>query len=556
MRDDMAKLLVERPRKGGGVGYPRAHVRQLQFRHFDDSPVREPHKSRHLRHQKWFNENLAPLRRFLRSSLGRPWDEVRAEISARVPPTSTVNYHVWQHLRWEVAERAMRVGDAVYNLGGHWGAPARHYGFYVDPDDGRLREAVRHSNRVRRLREKATARTPDAFQVDRLLEYHRISDVWYAVRFAFARSTGRAWDVLKRAEVYLIPGRERSERYAVAKRQLNKRQIAREIDPRLRRHERERQDACRELARLTRARQPSPGSAIFARRSPPQRATLQTSEGLSGGSAPRELLQPGPVGYVLPRDHVLQGRLYEDGFSSGFGAGAVDIRGRCGGAGGGCRRRPGGGGVRGAPVAEPKLGAGPTYAFDAVMYEVKVPAESLGRIDLSALDKAAGDAEAFEKALAGLGTAKPLFRAHQSVRLQGDSVTVGSQVPYVTNSRMTAAGQAVNTVMCRQVGTVFGLAGKVTGEKALEVDITVETSNLTEGTLVIGGESKAPVFWTAVIAHKGPATADKPFVAMAIDASQKDAEGNAYAVLTRITLGHRRGRRRRTDSPGTMAPSD
>ena len=54
MREDMAKVLVERPRKGGGVKYPRHAGREP----LENRPRSEPIKSRYIRHPKWLNENL------------------------------------------------------------------------------------------------------------------------------------------------------------------------------------------------------------------------------------------------------------------------------------------------------------------------------------------------------------------------------------------------------------------------------------------------------------------------------------------------------------------
>src|SRR5688500_11192928 len=101
MRDDMAKLLVERPRVGGGVKYPRGAERPWKGVPLDERPHKESIKfswNRAKTCPKWLNENLAPLRRFLRSRCGRPWDEVYSEICQRINRDSAVQLHIWQHL--------------------------------------------------------------------------------------------------------------------------------------------------------------------------------------------------------------------------------------------------------------------------------------------------------------------------------------------------------------------------------------------------------------------------------------------------------------------------
>src|SRR4051812_15053885 len=100
MREDMAKVIVERPRHGGGVKYPRGSFYGRKRLAMEEWAQREsvgrPWAGR--RGEKHLNENLAPLRRFLRSSLGRPWDNVYSEICQRINRNSAVQLHIWQHL--------------------------------------------------------------------------------------------------------------------------------------------------------------------------------------------------------------------------------------------------------------------------------------------------------------------------------------------------------------------------------------------------------------------------------------------------------------------------
>jgi hypothetical protein len=90
MRSDMFEVIIERPRvdrgRGEGKGRRREPVRQ------QEAPTWEP-VSRG-RGTKCLNENLAPLRRFLRSRVGRPWDAVRSEICQLITPRSAVQMHV------------------------------------------------------------------------------------------------------------------------------------------------------------------------------------------------------------------------------------------------------------------------------------------------------------------------------------------------------------------------------------------------------------------------------------------------------------------------------
>ena len=145
MRADMHKVIVERPRHGGTRerGNRRANVP------FEDRPIQESMRASHT-DRKYFGENLAPLRRWLRAQVGRPWDWVYSEACSVIKPDSTVRNHIKVHLL-EMVERHtfLKNGEVwcfrhplwntsevpVAELGGGW-AP-----FYVHPRSGILCEA-------------------------------------------------------------------------------------------------------------------------------------------------------------------------------------------------------------------------------------------------------------------------------------------------------------------------------------------------------------------------------------------------------------------------------
>ena len=91
MREDMQKLIVERPRWGSPITNHKSKKRLssdevrtalVDSEDYDSGPGR----ASSARRDKHLNENLAPLRRYLRSQVGRPWDKVFSEIRAKVKP--------------------------------------------------------------------------------------------------------------------------------------------------------------------------------------------------------------------------------------------------------------------------------------------------------------------------------------------------------------------------------------------------------------------------------------------------------------------------------------
>ena len=89
MRPDMFKVIVERPRlRSRGPSALKAR---------DDDETKVP--MGRGRGTKELNENLAPLERFLRRNVGRPWNNVFSEICAGLSLRSAVQKHVRDHLQ-------------------------------------------------------------------------------------------------------------------------------------------------------------------------------------------------------------------------------------------------------------------------------------------------------------------------------------------------------------------------------------------------------------------------------------------------------------------------
>ena len=87
MREDMFKVIVERPRWGS------RHAARSKLR-YDKVPDRKHATGRRmvLESEGWtkcLNENLAPLKRYLSKQVGRPWDKVYSEICEHLDTSST-----------------------------------------------------------------------------------------------------------------------------------------------------------------------------------------------------------------------------------------------------------------------------------------------------------------------------------------------------------------------------------------------------------------------------------------------------------------------------------
>lgn len=136
MRSDMRDVLITRARGGGGWKKPG------RKRPLEELPSFEPIDRRGT---KFFTDLLGPLKRFLASRVGRPWDEVFSELKAVLDARSLLQQHVFVHLEQMVHVRVVRVDGELLALGRYGPAPIRsgrrRSSFYVDPDSGRLQRS-------------------------------------------------------------------------------------------------------------------------------------------------------------------------------------------------------------------------------------------------------------------------------------------------------------------------------------------------------------------------------------------------------------------------------
>lgn len=132
MRADMYKVIVERPRRGKEGDAVAARLR----RDFDGPTrlgMRAGYGYRNL------NENLAPLRRYLRAQIGRPWNKVFSEICAGIDRRNTVQQHIHQHLHDFIATKVELRGGRLVDLADRRVFDSVSQELYVDPRTGLIR---------------------------------------------------------------------------------------------------------------------------------------------------------------------------------------------------------------------------------------------------------------------------------------------------------------------------------------------------------------------------------------------------------------------------------
>lgn len=234
MRWDMSKVIVERPRWGGSYARGRGREDMRERQSPEDAPVRQA--MGRGRGSKGFNENLAPLKRYLLAQVGRPWDRVFAEICANIKVASTVQRHVLQHLREMVVLDVVmdgRTPRSRMNGGAIWAAAnAWRWIVYVCPNTGLLRRTPgRPPVRGLAAGDRVTLAGGDQLQ--------RIRGVWYHVtlvlvpdkpndrRLAIDAVLGHRMDRYWLVREQLLAQHGREGVYAAAIRPVGKKMVAR-----------------------------------------------------------------------------------------------------------------------------------------------------------------------------------------------------------------------------------------------------------------------------------------------------------------------------------------
>ena len=185
MRADMAKVIVERPRKKGHAwNKPKGSQRRLRRYGEDGPPQREGIRACWQSHTKFLNEHLGPLRRYLDKQVGRPWDQVYSEICAHIDRSSAVQDHVRDHVDGYVSTHVLLIDGVPCDGEGGWtyGRPLhemRYRPWYVCPRTGRLRR-VKVTSRKQPFCPKE-ASPPSYIPVSATLQCRFLQEAWYLV---------------------------------------------------------------------------------------------------------------------------------------------------------------------------------------------------------------------------------------------------------------------------------------------------------------------------------------------------------------------------------------
>jgi len=253
VRSDMFKVIVERPRKWKDAGNG-ATRRRDDF----DGPRFLGMRAGHGR--PMLNENLNPLKRYLRAQVGRPWNKVYGEIAAGIDRRNVVQQHIFEHLENFIALQVEWRDGNLIDLRSP--APSFRTGrcepvqeLYVDPRTGLIQPNKSYRSYIREWRAEQKVQAAKLARrlrrIDASTLLLRIDGEWYEVRTAalpavreisevrngkvhlrYAGAT--VFDAVLKCKLHPMQHRMIDEReklyggdlYAVSKRQLSRREIA------------------------------------------------------------------------------------------------------------------------------------------------------------------------------------------------------------------------------------------------------------------------------------------------------------------------------------------
>ena len=194
MRDDFAKVLVERPR----FNHHDCYGNHRHTKAFKEDEMyfggREPMKKRYNSRvdRKSFNEHLSPLKGWLRSVVGKQWDKSYSELRQKFDARSTINNHILEHL-WDYVETHAFVQNGKtmchvrYAYGNEYTriVPIKECSkeYYVCPKDGTLKKTNKAPYKAIRRAQVLSAKEAEAkiFRVlDENTHLHFVDGVWFA----------------------------------------------------------------------------------------------------------------------------------------------------------------------------------------------------------------------------------------------------------------------------------------------------------------------------------------------------------------------------------------
>ncbi|MFN6567534.1 hypothetical protein [Dendronalium sp. ChiSLP03b] len=223
----LSEIVIERPRGGRRISLKKLTGFKKQLHKITEEASQDgllnPYLIKPINKSKYLSDHLGPLRRFLRSKVGQPWNDIYSELCQRLDPSTMAGQHVLDHL-WDYVERHVEIIDGgIYSKSNRQIQLDGSYRdrFYIHPQTGILC-AVQKVPRKQKQKPEQT----DVVIVDDYHQYHKLNEIWYLITFAdFPPQTDYVMDVFK-GLIHRSAAMSKGQKiYAASKQQCNKKEI-------------------------------------------------------------------------------------------------------------------------------------------------------------------------------------------------------------------------------------------------------------------------------------------------------------------------------------------
>ncbi|MEH2137304.1 hypothetical protein [Nostoc sp.] len=226
----LSEIVIERPRGGRRISLKKVTGFKKRLYKITEDAIQDglfnSYLIKPINKSKYLSDHLGPLRRFLRSQVGQPWNEVYSQLCQRLDPNTMAGQHVIDHV-WDYVERYVEIID-----GGFYSKPYQGYGmqlntnhrdqFYIHPETGILCAVEKVPRKQKQKQEKT-----DILIIDNYHEYQKLNEIWYLITFEDIPpvQTHYVMDAVK-GKIYYSAATYRGQTiYAVSKKQCNKKEI-------------------------------------------------------------------------------------------------------------------------------------------------------------------------------------------------------------------------------------------------------------------------------------------------------------------------------------------
>lgn len=210
------RIVIERPRSGMRLSSRRIKGQKKTLEKLTEiastDGLLSPYLIKVRNKTKHFSDHLGPIRRWLRSKVGQPWNIVYNELCQKIDTKTLCGQHLLFHV-WQFVEKEVDLIDGVpHRKNGYKYFGWRSEGLYVHPETGLL-------CKVELNKKKPDQKASDRLIINQYHEYRKLNDIWFLVTFQDEPPEVEVQGIQPGEYYYWHRG------YAVSKRQCNKKEI-------------------------------------------------------------------------------------------------------------------------------------------------------------------------------------------------------------------------------------------------------------------------------------------------------------------------------------------